>query len=285
MSFLDRIHHCSPQDLGPLLPFIVDGAVFGHVPPAFAEALRAHADVFRVDGDGVGLVEDLIDADARTKAVNGALRTLADDGVIAHWRDEKFPVVRGFGEPPAFVMSRSAVSLFGLRSFGVHVNGYVRDGDTVKMWIGKRADDIPIAPGKYDQMVAGGQGAGLGLMENVIKESEEEAAIPSALSSKARSVGALSYVMARGPGVRRDTLFCYDLELPADFVPYNADAEMQGFELWPLDKVADVVRDSDDFKFNCSLVAIDFLIRHGVIAPDHPDYHELIVGLHQPLVL
>jgi hypothetical protein len=35
----------------------------------------------------------------------------------------------------------------------------------------------------------------------------------------------------------------------------------------------------DDFKFNCSLVVIDFLIRHGVITPADPDYFDLVTGL------
>jgi hypothetical protein len=44
--------------------------------------------------------------------------------------------------------------------------------------------------------------------------------------------------------------------------------------------VVETVRDTDDFKFNCALVVIDFLIRHGVVAPDdEPDYLTLVRGL------
>ena len=42
-----------------------------------------------------------------------------------------------------------------------------------------------------------------------------------------------------------------------------------------------IVDNGDDFKFNCHLVIIDFLIRHGLIGPDHPDYLDLISGLHR----
>jgi hypothetical protein len=35
----------------------------------------------------------------------------------------------------------------------------------------------------------------------------------------------------------------------------------------------------DAFKFNCSLVVIDFLIRHGLIAPADANYFELVTGL------
>ena len=64
-------------------------------------------------------------------------------------------------------------------------------------------------------------------------------------------------------------LYNFDLELPADFVPVNADGEVEEFYLWPVEQVMDMVRDGDEFKFNCSLVVIDFLIRHGFIPPEH----------------
>ena len=47
----------------------------------------------------------------------------------------------------------------------------------------------------------------------------------------------------------------------------------------PWERVAEIVRDTDEFKFNCNLVIIDFLIRHGLITPDHPDYLALAAGL------
>jgi len=43
------------------------------------------------------------------------------------------------------------------------------------------------------------------------------------------------------------------------------------------------VRDTDDFKFNVNLVIIDFALRHGLVAPDDPDYLDLVTGLRRPL--
>ena len=61
----------------------------------------------------------------------------------------------------------------------------------------------------------------------------------------------------------------------------NTDGEVEAFYLWPIEQVAERVRGGDTFKFNCSLVIIDFLIRHGVIEPEHPDYLALQSGLRQ----
>ncbi len=46
-----------------------------------------------------------------------------------------------------------------------------------------------------------------------------------------------------------------------------------------LEEIAILVRESDEFKLNCNLVIIDFLIRHGWLQPHEPDYVELASGL------
>ena len=169
--------------------------------------------------------------------------------------------------------------LFGVRAYGVHLNGIVRDGDGLKMWVGRRSLDKFTAPGKLDQLVAGGQPAGISLRDNLIKESAEEANIPKSLAAKATPVGAISYCSEREKGLRRDVLFVYDLDLPADFVPENTDGEISEFYLWPIDRVLETVRDTDEFKFNCALVVIDFLIRNGYVDPEAPEYVDLVLGL------
>jgi hypothetical protein len=76
----------------------------------------------------------------------------------------------------------------------------------------------------------------------------------------------LSYAMERPEGLRRDRLHCFDLMLPPDFTPHPVDGEVSGFELWPLPRVLEAVRDTDAFKFNVNLVLIDLFLRLGLIA-------------------
>ncbi|MCB1727966.1 MAG: NUDIX domain-containing protein, partial [Gammaproteobacteria bacterium] len=176
-----------------------------------------------------------------------------------------------------------AAAYFGVRSFGQHLNGFVRRPDGIHMWIGRRARDRLLFPGALDNMVAGGLPHALGLDENLVKECREEAGVPEALARKAVPVGALSYNRVAPRGFRRDVLYCYDLELPEDFVPQNTDGEVEAFMLLPLAEVAAIVHETDDFKLNCNLVIIDFLIRHGWLDPQTPEYLALVLGLRQPL--
>ena len=111
------------------------------------------------------------------------------------------------------------------------------------------------------------------------KECFEEAGIPESIAAGARLVGTVSYCVQHDRGLKPDTMFCYDLELPREFVPHPVDGEVERFELWPIRRVAERVRDTADFKFNCNLVIIDFLVRHGVIPATDPDYAEIVRGL------
>src|SRR3546814_14107452 len=96
-------------------------------------------------------------------------------------------------------MERAGIAAFGVRAYGVHVNGYVEtrpgSNDGLKLWVGRRSRSKPTGPGKLDHLVAGGQPIGIGLMDNVVKECAEEAAIDAALVSTARPAGFASYVL------------------------------------------------------------------------------------------
>lgn len=282
MSLLDRIRECDNAGaLDSYLPFCVGEVRVGWVHRNFAPALHPFDDVFAMSDRGITLARGLDDYAARSVAVDRALRALDRDGHFAGWRDEPYPVGTGYHRPPLFEMERTAVPRFGVPAYGIHVHGYLRDGADILMWIGRRADDKPTYPGMLDQMIAGGQPVGIGLMENVIKEAGEEAAVPAHIAATARSVGAVSYCHECDEGLKPDVMFVYDLELPRDFVPRNTDGEMSEFRLLPAADVMEITAETRDFKFNCAVANIDFFVRHGLLTPDDPDYVEIVRGLHK----
>ena len=280
MSFLDRVHECNTHDLSNFLPFFVEGVRVGWVRKEFAQRLADFSDTFEVASDSVAMAAQLATPAARTAAMAAVVHQLAAEGLVEGVRGELYPVSTSFAANPLLQMERAAAPLFGVHAYGVHLNGFVRQGDETLIWVAQRAVNKHTFPGQLDQIVAGGQPVGLGLAENVVKESGEEASIPAALAARAVPVGAVSYCCEMEEGLRPDVLFCYDLELPPDFVPCNTDGEVAAFFLWPVDKVMHIVASTREFKFNCNLVAIDFFIRHGFIAPDHPDYLTLTKSLH-----
>ncbi|XP_037630012.1 uncharacterized protein YJR142W-like [Sebastes umbrosus] len=92
-----------------------------------------------------------------------------------------------------------------------------------------------------------------------------------------------SYTYEDEDGVYPESQFVFDLELPPEFKPRVGDGEVQEFYLLPIDKVKELVA-TDDFKPNCAMVVLDFLIRHSFIDPDtEPCYQEFVAGLHQTM--
>jgi 8-oxo-dGTP pyrophosphatase MutT (NUDIX family) len=279
MSFLDHIALCNTHDLSNYVSLVVDGDAVGHIRKDNLAHLDRFPDVFVRSDQSVSLAPNIESYEDRTAAVDMVVRALFEDGVLTGWRGEPYPVGGQWGGPHAFEVERAAAPFFGARAYGVHINGYVRKENGLHMWIARRADDRPVCPGQFDNMIAGGQPVTLSLKENVIKEAGEEAGVPPDLAATALPTGAITYCAESDIGLKPDIMFCWDLELPADFMPLNADGEIAEFRLLPAAEVMEIVDTTFDFKFNCNLVIVDFCIRHGILPPEHPDYETILKGL------
>jgi 8-oxo-dGTP pyrophosphatase MutT (NUDIX family) len=236
-----------------------------------------------VAGDRVSLSPRIQGYADRSKALAQVTEALLGLGLITHRHGEPYPVTAGRRDQAYARIDRAAAPYFGLRAYGQHLNGYVRHTAGLKLWVARRAADRRNYPNKLDNLVAGGLPQDLGFVENLRKECWEEASIPVELVRRATPVGALSYCRETRAGLKPDTLYCYDLELPEDFIPVNSDGEVAEFYLMPVAEVAEIIRDTDHFKLNCNLVIIDFLMRQGVLTPEHPEYLELAQGLHEKI--
>lgn len=62
------------------------------------------------------------------------LAQLRSEGVITGWRDELYPVVSAFTDEPVLLVERAAATHFGIKAYGVHVNGYVKKEDGLHIW-------------------------------------------------------------------------------------------------------------------------------------------------------
>lgn len=283
-GYLRHIQACNPAIEEPFLPWLIAGQIVGWLRPQMAEALKAHDRVFTHTGDALVLHESLGDFTARTNALQQIGEWLAEQGVTGSLMGESYPVTPAGREAAMCVIDRAIGAYFGIRAFGQHLNAYVRRNGKLYMWIGRRARDRLVFPGHLDNMVAGGLPHGISLMDNLLKECEEEAGLQPELARNSVPVGAVTYNRVAKRGYRPDVLYCYDLELPVDFVPHNMDGEVESFSLLEIQEVAHLVRETGEFKLNCNLVVIDFLLRHGFISPEEEDYLALVTGLRQPLV-
>jgi hypothetical protein len=138
----------------------------------FAQKLVSLSDVFRLQDSQAAaaaaaagapsvltLAPQYTTTEARTQAVAGVLSELRQQhGLLSGWRDELYPVTPAFDAEPLLLIERAAAPYFGIRAYGVHVNGYVQQPDGSKaLWVARRSKSKQTWPGKLDHIVAGGQ--------------------------------------------------------------------------------------------------------------------------------
>jgi 8-oxo-dGTP pyrophosphatase MutT (NUDIX family) len=263
----------------PLVPFIVDGHAAGYLEARRAARLASFDEVFATNEGSIAFHRSLATATARTEALAGVTRTLAAEGALTRWRDERYRVPSSAAAPALFEIERAAARYFGIETQAAHVNGTtVRRDGTTGMWVARRSAAKPIDPGLLDNLVGGGVAAGLSVLETVAKEAREEAGIPPSLARLARPSGTVAIVREQPDGLQRETLHVYDLELPPAFTPRNDDGEVVDFRLASVDEVAEWIGDRDGPRVvtaDASLVVVDWLLRHGHVTPAHAAFAAL----------
>lgn len=114
--------------------------------------------VFVIAPDKIDLCPGLIGYDEISSQVDGVLRSLRDKNIftaLRGWRNETYDIRSQYGQPPLFTMERAATCMFGLRQYGVDVNGYVvGDDGEISLWMQRRSKTKPTWPGRIDNFVS-----------------------------------------------------------------------------------------------------------------------------------
>ncbi|KAI3357462.1 hypothetical protein L3Q82_015498, partial [Scortum barcoo] len=289
--------------------FELDGTQVGWVPPHVASQLVRYPEVFSPpQGGALTLSPGLDSYRSRSEAVDQVLKSLRQEdcfSCLRGWRDERYSVMADFSEPPVMWMERAATGLFGVKRYGVHINGYtVGGGGRLRSacgWPGapppsRRTPDCWTTcrrPGcRRRHQTHGGQRVSGGGVYPCCHRGEGSACEHAQVRRRGARKGRVKekdlnltgpYTYEDEEGVFAESQFVFDLELPLDFRPTVGDGEVQEFYLLPIDRVKELLP-TDDFKPNCAMVVLDFLIRHSFIDPDsEPCYQQFVSGLHQTL--
>lgn len=270
-----RIRTRFARDLAPpvvkLVPLVVEGQVAGRLTTERVRRIARFDRIFHADADRVVLSTSPDTPLVRSTALAEVTRTLASEGALTAWRGELYAVAPAFGSAPWFRVERAAARYFGIRTHAAHVNGLVRDGDAISMWVARRSPTKAIDPGLLDNLVGGGIAADTSVAATVIKESWEEAGIPETIAREARCTGTLRVVRLLPDGLQDEILFVHDLWLPPGFVPANQDGEAGGHARLTLEDVAGVVscrEGPEAMTVDASLVALAALLREGAFDGD-----------------
>ena len=190
--------------------------------------------------------------------------TLAAEGLLSAWRDERYAVRTQFDAAPLFEIERAAARYLGIHTYAAHVNGLVRSPDGIRMWLARRSATKAIDPGMLDNLVGGGIASGMTVADTVVKESWEEAGIAATIARQATGASELTVFRQQSDGIQHETIYAHDLWLPPDWTPANQDGEAVEHRLVTLDAAVDIVGSEtppDVMTADASLVTLDCLVR------------------------
>lgn len=258
-----------------------DGVLLGKVTAAACEVMR-NVSWLQVDATTVR-IKDAADLDAKFAALTAQWHEQKTFACLAGWRDELYTCFTLDGEK-YFDIERAAACIFGIVTYGCHITGYIPT--TKQVWVPRRAYTKPTYPGMLDNTVAGGLGDGIGYLECAIKECEEEASIGGDYArSHLLPAGAVLYEFVDpDTGFYQPEVECvYDMPMEPGVEPRVNDGEVHEFRLMSYEEVLARMR-AGEFKYNCAVVLVDFLIRHGEItAENEPRYLEVLSRTHRRL--
>ncbi|CAG62331.1 uncharacterized protein GVI51_M00143 [Nakaseomyces glabratus] len=212
---------------------------------------------------------------------------------VKGWRNEKYAV--WVGKKPYVLVERALSGVLGIITYGVHVNGYMFDEHTqeIKFWIPRRSKDKPTWPYLLDNVIAGGLGYPYGIEETLYKESIEEANLDKeSIQKNIRAGGVVSYFYFPKGNIRDnfynessaivgEVEYIYDLRFDSNMKPSPNDGEVDSFNLLDLQQTIDALV-NNEFKPNCGLIMLEFLIRYGYInAENEPNYLKIINRMHR----
>lgn len=278
MNYIDHIKNLNNFREEKHIPLMIDNKQVGYIRDDNRAYILSHS-LFKEENGAIVIDKQFNTFESRNRVLDIFAKQAFADGKSNKYMNELYPIIETPTSKPLALVDRSVSTMLGLISFGQHLNGYVYKEGKMHMWIARRSYTKGYHAGKLDHIVAGGFPYGISAKDNLLKECDEEANIDEVLAREIKNVGFISYKHEYARGGKKDIVYCYDIELPQDFVPTCNDGEVEEFYLMPIEEVMSIVQNSNDFKDNCNLVLIDFFIRHGLIDSDFEDYIELGFGL------
>ena len=241
------------------------------------------------------LVPHASDVKDRSELMNYTLRMwgeLDEAPSFNYWGDgsKEFPLMSSTGEH-VLDMDGSGVDVFGVIRSSVHLIGWVRTAEGVKILVPRRALTKKSFAGMLDSTVGGRLVTGEKPVDGMIRKCEEEMGIgPEYTRANVKACGVNSFQMAVGDTKLEEACQCqvqylFEMEIRQDAAPRVNSGDVGEMHLLSVDELRKVMADGE-VKSTSNMVYLEFLIRHGYVnSENEPDLVEICSRLHRRLDL
>ena len=260
-----------------LTNLILNDISIGWLTPFVVSKLENFKHIFANNRHGVEIIINKYNYNYLSEKLNDCLYDLyqKDNQGFGFWCNERTNVIEKKGKK-LFSIERAATGFLGVKTLGVHMNGYKIKNFNKELIIAKRSSSIKSYPNLLDTMVAGFLPLNYNPRVKLIEEAYEEAGIDNKKIKNVKFVSYVNFIEANMFNCKRGSIIIFDLLLPNTFIPRNNDGEVESFNNLGMNKVSSLTKSSKYFKFDSRLVAIDFLLRHSFF---QNNYQELITKL------
>lgn len=262
----ETLKHRLTPDLKAFMPFRINGVYLGLLNQTFAN--RMGQDIDTIVTDEECFILDNMSWQEVADTLQHTAHQWYDNGLYSGWRDEKYSV-QDLSGSPLFALERSAFRPLGFLSHAIHLNAWLeREGERY-YWIGKRSSTKAVAPNKLDTTAGGGIAAGETAHTAMVRESFEEAGVPTHWTQALNENGQVFSLRPVHRGLHREILHLYDIRLPENFTPQNKDGEVAEFILMNDNQIAQAVINEQFMEDSALTLLINIQNRHK-IPPNHP---------------
>ncbi len=238
------------------LPVVMAGREVGVAAPEVASFLASTTSHFALAEHRMVLLDDGLDARARTALLANCALRLRDAGLLRGWRDEPLDIRPTPQDAPLAVIERAACRTLGVTTIAVHLNAFTPGGDLI---VARRAKHKQIDPGLWDNLVGGMVPAGESEEQALSREAQEEAGLdldPSALTR-----GGRVHVTRQVPeGFQSELVQVFDTVIADGTGLRNQDGEVAAIERRPVAAAIDAI-ERGEFTLEAALVTLDTLLR------------------------
>ncbi len=278
MTFLPAIHLFKYANTNGFVPLQVGLARFGLVRPEVAAALAEYPKVWVKKDDALYLNDALMDVEVRTRAVDEVMRNLSKRGIIPMEPDysafggtEWFPVGNQRKVNPLFQVRRFYSRFLGVQFDSIIVNGYHADG----YWAATRSEHVDHARGLHDSMIVGCIRAENSMEDEIIEEGAVECGLPEEHAKHIVPVTQMQFFWNdRHGNLVNEMFYIFDFDTgKAGFTPRVVDEhEVARFDSIPFQDLLQLIDEGKRVKPEIMVTMLDFMVRHGHLNPDHPEY-------------
>lgn len=287
MKFSDAIRPYKSADLTGFVRVIIAGQPIGWTRREFAVLADGFNDTWDFQDEALHLSNAYADYDARTQAIDETFVALSEAGHLPSMPDygslggiDWYPIYsNGQANDRLAIIKRFYAPFLGIHNEAIMVHGFHDN----RYWAAKRGKIVEYGAGLLDIMVAGAVRHDQNLEEAILDEGMAEANIDATWLPHIKPVQKLHFYYLTERGfLMNETFHIYDFDTHNTFEPKtNLPLEVEGFQEYSIPEIMIAVQHGNIFKGQINMVLADFLIRHGHLTAEHPDYQTTYDLLYQ----